>query len=78
MDIAFHFSSGKSICSGIKHSNPALKKTPKKLDSELKEPAENGKVLSRKELPKQSRGDKDPLEKNSKEQRVLLLPYLLA
>ncbi|TKY60491.1 vacuolar cation/proton exchanger 5 [Spatholobus suberectus] len=55
--------------SGIKHLNPASKKTPKKLNSELKEPMENGKELSRKESPKQLKGDKDPSEKNSKEQR---------
>ncbi|XP_027341484.1 DDT domain-containing protein DDB_G0282237-like [Abrus precatorius] len=55
--------------SGIKHSNPASKKSPKKLNSELKEPTENGKELSRKELLKQLKGDKDPSEKNNKEQR---------
>ncbi|RDX89935.1 DDT domain-containing protein, partial [Mucuna pruriens] len=55
--------------SGIKHLNSASKKTPKKLNSELKEPMENGKELSRKESPKQLKADKDPSEKNSKEQR---------
>lgn len=45
--------------SGVKRSSPASKKTPKNLDPELKEPAENGKELSR----------KDPSEKNSIEQR---------
>ncbi|KAK7358754.1 hypothetical protein VNO77_00692 [Canavalia gladiata] len=55
--------------SGIKHSNLASKKTPKKLNSELKEAIENGKELSRKELLKQLKVDKDPSEKNSKEQR---------
>ena len=63
----------------IKHSNPASKKTPKKLNSEPKEPAENGKELSRKEVLKPLKGDKDTSEKNSKEQRVLpisLLRYL--
>ncbi|KAG5024172.1 hypothetical protein JHK86_020086 [Glycine max] len=55
--------------SGIKHLNPAPKKTLKKLNSELKEPTENGKELSRKESPKQLKADKDSSEKNSKEQR---------
>lgn len=55
--------------SGIKHLNPASKKTPKKLNSELKEPMENGKELSRKESLKQLKADKDPSEKNSIEQR---------
>ncbi|CAI8619242.1 unnamed protein product [Vicia faba] len=34
--------------SGIKHSSPASEKTPKNLDSELKEPPENGKVSKKK------------------------------
>jgi hypothetical protein len=58
------FHSWNSICSGVKRSSPASKKTPKNLDPELKEPAENGKELSR----------KDPSEKNSIEQRVILQP----
>ncbi|KAH1251306.1 Bromodomain adjacent to zinc finger domain protein 1A [Glycine max] len=55
--------------SGIKHLNSAPKKTLKKLNSELKEPTENGKELSRKESPKQLKADKDSSEKNSDEQR---------
>ncbi|XP_020226250.1 DDT domain-containing protein DDB_G0282237 [Cajanus cajan] len=55
--------------SGINHLNTASKKTPKKQNSELKEPMENGKELSRKESPKQLKGDKNPSEKNSEEQR---------
>ncbi|CAJ1937697.1 unnamed protein product [Sphenostylis stenocarpa] len=56
--------------SGIKPLNPASKKTPKKLNSEPKEPTKNGKELSRKESPKQSKADKeDPSEKNSEELR---------
>lgn len=57
----------------IKNSNLASKKAPKKQGSELKEPAENGNDLSRKELLKFLKGHKDPSEKNSKERRVLLL-----
>ncbi|KAL9329812.1 hypothetical protein ACSQ67_004815 [Phaseolus vulgaris] len=56
--------------SEITPQNPASKKTPKQLNSELKEPTKNGKELSRKESPKQSKADKeDPSEKNSEEQR---------
>ncbi|KAK7318379.1 hypothetical protein RJT34_03078 [Clitoria ternatea] len=55
--------------SGIKHSNHASKKTTKKLNSEQKEPIENGKEPFKKESPKQLKGDKDPSEKNNKEQR---------
>ncbi|KAK7369561.1 hypothetical protein VNO80_11601 [Phaseolus coccineus] len=56
--------------SEIKPLNPASKKTPKELSSELKEPTKNGKELSRKESPKQLKADKeDPSEKNSEEQR---------
>ena len=44
--------------------------TPSKLNSEHKGPEENGKELSRKELQKQLKGDKDPSENRSKEERV--------
>ncbi|KAK7399322.1 hypothetical protein VNO78_10504 [Psophocarpus tetragonolobus] len=55
--------------SGMGHLIPASRKTRKMLDSELKELMETGKELSRKELPKQLKADKDPPEKNSKDQR---------
>ena len=67
----------KIITSVIKNSNLASKKASKKQDSELKEPAENGNDLSRKESLKCLKGHKDPSEKNSKEQRVLLQPIIL-
>ncbi|XP_058731136.1 uncharacterized protein LOC131602927 [Vicia villosa] len=56
--------------SGIKHSGPASEKTPKNLDSELKEPPENGKEVFRKKLSKQLKAVvKDSSEKNSIERR---------
>ncbi|XP_019458270.1 PREDICTED: DDT domain-containing protein DDB_G0282237-like isoform X2 [Lupinus angustifolius] len=59
--------------SGIKHLNPASKKTQKKVSSEVEEPIEHGKVVSSKKLQKQLKGDKDPSEKNCSEQRKLNL-----
>ncbi|KAI4343507.1 hypothetical protein L6164_010847 [Bauhinia variegata] len=50
--------------SGIENSNPGSKKKSKKLSSELKEPAENGK-----ESQKPLKGDKDLSYKTSIEQR---------
>ncbi|OIV89821.1 hypothetical protein TanjilG_29913 [Lupinus angustifolius] len=58
--------------SGIKHSNPASKKTQKKLASELEEQPENGKEVSSKKLQKHFMGDKDLSEKNSIVQRKKL------
>ncbi|KAI5383965.1 uncharacterized protein LOC127105514 [Lathyrus oleraceus] len=55
--------------SGIKHSSPASEKTPKNLDSELKEPPENGKEVSKKKSSKQLKAVKDSSEKNSIERR---------
>ncbi|KAF7840185.1 DDT domain-containing protein [Senna tora] len=53
----------------INHSNHVSKKTLKNLSLELKEPAENGKESSRKDLQKQLKSEKDPSVKNNIEQR---------
>ncbi|CAJ2676758.1 unnamed protein product [Trifolium pratense] len=56
--------------SGIKHSSHASKKTLKNLDSELKEPAENGKELSHKESKKRSQQRREYFEREI-EKRII-------
>ncbi|KAK2384943.1 hypothetical protein P8452_39748 [Trifolium repens] len=60
--------------SGIKHSSHASKKTLKNLDSEMREPAENGKELSHKESKKRIKQRREYFEREIEKRIVSRSP----